>query len=207
MAMTFTVLTGLKTVTGSIKSWQNYAQVDAAGVLTDAEAWIYQKLRVREMRTSENLSVAAAKSYIDLPDGYLDPIKLRDITNDVNLIMVSEDQLEEYRTYTSGVLDSNDPAWWAVFDEAIQFDCKATTALTARMVFYKQLDALSTSNETNFLTQRYPHILRHACLAFAALFSKDSELFATEIRLAESLVMDANAQDELSRRGQENPVT
>ena len=167
---------------------------------------IYTRLRVQQMRTSESLSVAVGKSYIDLPDGFIDPIGLRDITNDCDLVLKDEGDLERLRAWTSGVLDSGDPAYWSVFDDAIQFDCKATTALTARMMFYKQPDALSASNETNFLTRRYPHVLRMACLATAARFSHDDEMFQREQRLALAEIDLINAQDELSRRGQDNPV-
>lgn len=206
MAMTFTVLTGAKTVTGSIKSWQNYAKVDAEGVLVDAEAMIFTRLRVQQMRASESLSAGVGKSNIDLPDGFIDPIRLRDITNDCDITLKDEGQLEGIRSWTAGVLDSGDPAYYAIFDEVINFDCKVTTAFSARMLFYRQPDALSTSNETNWLTRRYPHVLRMACLAAAARFSHDDELFNREQRLCFAEIDEINKMDELSRRGQDNPV-
>jgi hypothetical protein len=200
--LTFDILTGSKSTTGSIKSWQNYSKVDAEGVLSDAETMIYQRLRVREMRASETLTVKVGASGVDLPDGFLDPLKLRDVTNDCNIEMVSEEQLEDIRTWTAAVLDSGDPAWFAIFDEQLQFDVKTTTQWKARLVFYKQLDALSESNPSNFLCVRYPHILRSMCLATAARFAKDNDMFQREQQLANAMISDANAADELSRRGQ-----
>lgn len=207
MAMNFTTLTGAKTVTGSIMSWQNYGRIDAEGVLLEAEAMIYQRLRVREMRSSDTLTVKVGASSVDLPDGFLDPLKLRDITNDCTLGLKSEDALEDVRSWTAGVLDSGDPAFYAIFDEALQFDCRTSVQWRARVLFYKKGDPLSTSNERNFLTDRYAHLLRMACLATAARFSHDEEMFQREQRLLLNEIAEANAMDELSRRGQDNPVS
>lgn len=206
MTMTFSILTGSKTTTGSVKSWQNYGKIDSEGVLGDAEAMIYQTLRVQQMRASENLTVGAGRSSIDLPDGFLDPLRFRNITDDCDLTLVSEDELERRRAWTSGVLDTSDPAYWGIYDEAIQFDCKATTAFTGRMLYFKQPDALSTSNEQNWVTRRYPHLLRMACLAVAARFSHDDDMYQREERLFMATAEQINAQDELARRGQENRV-
>lgn len=206
MPMTFTTLTGLKTVSGSIKSWMNYGKVDSEGVLLEAETMIYQRLRVREMRGSDTLTVGVGKASVDLPDGFLDPLKLRDITNDCRILLKSEDELEDIRTWTNAVLDDGDPAYYAIYDEQLQFDCKTTTQWRARALFYRQPDPLSTSNESNFLCTRYPHILRCACLATAARFANDDEVYAREQRLLEGKIDDLNAMDEFSRRGQDNPV-
>lgn len=207
MPMTFTTLVGLKTVSGSIKSWMNYGKIDSEGVLLEAETMIYQRLRVREMRASDTLTVGVGKASVDLPDGFLDPLKLRDITNDCRITLKSEDELEDIRTWTDAVLDSGDPSYYAIFDEQLQFDCKATTAFRARALFYRQPDPLSTSNETSFLTTRYPHILRMACLATGARFANDDEVYAREQRLLEGKIDDLNAMDEQSRRGQETEVS
>lgn len=205
--MTFSILTGAKTVTGSIRSWQNYAKVDPESVLADAEGMVFTRLRVREMRTSENLTVAVGAGSIDLPDGFLDPIKTRDITNNFTLDPKSEEALEEMRSWTAGVLDSGDPSAFGIYDESFMFDCKTTTAWKLRSIFYKKPDLLSESNERSFLTDRYPHMFRMACLAVAARFEHNEELFQREQRLCFSEIDEINARDELARRGQDNPVT
>lgn len=206
MPMTFTTLTGDKSVAGSIRSWQNYGKVDAEGVLEEAEAMTYQRLRVREMRSSTTLTIPAAAASIALPTGFLDPLVLRDITNSCDIELRAEEWMESIRTWTNGELDDGDPAFYGIYDELFQFDCKTTVEWQARALFYKRGAALSAENETNFLTDRYPHVLRMACLATAARFSHDDDMFAREQRLFEAKVDELNAMDEFSRRGQENPV-
>jgi hypothetical protein len=199
MAMTFTILTGAKSVDGSIKSWMNYARVDAEGVLLEAETMIAERLRVREMRVSDTLPVSVGDSGIDLPDQFLDPIEVRDVTNDSDIEYRDPSDLERMRSWTAAVLDSGDPAYYAVFDEQFQFDCKTTTAWTLRTLFYQRPTPLSSSNKTNFLTTRYPHILRMACLATGARFNRDDETFAREQRLLFASIDEANAKDEMAR--------
>lgn len=206
MPMNFTTLTGEKSVSGSIKSWLNYGKIDSEGVLLESEAMIYSSLRVREMRSSETLTVKVGASGVDLPDGFLDPLSLRDITNDTDLEPYAEELLEQTRTWTDGVLDSGDPAFFAIFDEQFQFDCRTTTQWRARALFYKQPVSLSVENDTNFLTTRYPHILRMACLATGARFADDQARYEREQRLLEAKIDEINALDEQSRRGQVNPV-
>lgn len=199
MPMSFTTLTGAKTETGSIKSWMNYGKIDSEGVLEEAQSMVYDRLRVREMRTAEQLTVRVGASSADLPDGFLDPIMTRDITNDVELAFKDEADLEMIRSWTDGVLDSGDPAYFGIFDEQFQFDCKTTTQWKLRTLFYKQPDYLAASNPTNWLTKRYPHLLRMACLATAARFADDGERFATEQRLLFNTIDSIAADDEMGR--------
>ena len=85
MTMSFTSLTADKTTVGSIKSWQNYSKMDAEGILEEAQSMIYMRLRCREMKTSDQFAVKAGAASYDLPEGFLDPIMVKDITNDVEI--------------------------------------------------------------------------------------------------------------------------
>lgn len=197
--MNFTILTGAKSVAGSIKSWQNYDKLDAESILAEAETMIYERLRVREMRASDSLPVRVGASSLDLPDQFLDPILTWDITNDVEIEPKDEADLERMRSWTAAVLDSGDPAFYAVYDEAFQFDCTTTTAWRLRTVFYRRPDPLSTSNTSNWLCTRYAHLLRMSCLATGARFAHDDELFAREQRLLYATIDEVNARDEMGR--------
>ena len=206
MAMNYTSLIADKSTSGSIKSWVNYSKLDAESVLEDAEALLYQRLRVREMRASENIPVAIGDDSEALPAGFLDPIITRDITNGFNLLHRSEEELENMRSWLSGSLVSGDPSYFAIFDEAFNFDVKTTTAFTIRCVFYKTPTNLGASNTTNFMTSRYPHVLRAACLASAARYMNEDTAYAREERKLFALIDEINIADEFSRHGQTTPV-
>lgn len=205
----YTILTGDKSVAGSIKNWVNYSKFDAGGVLADAQSLIYVKLRVREMRTTDSWNVAAGADYTDVPDGYLQTELMRNITAGEDVEEVDWTKLERMRTWDSATyaLDSGDPAYFGVSDEQFNFDVKTTTAWRLRLAFYQRLDPLAAGNPVNFLTEKYSHVLRMACLATAARFSKDDEVFVREQQLCYAEIERINAMDEMTRAGMSYPVT
>lgn len=200
--MNYTTLTAAKTTAGSIKRHVNYSAIDADVVLEEAQALVYSLLRVREMRSSATLAMSAGDSSKALPTGYLDPIgRLRD-TDNARYRHVTPDRLEELRVYDSaGDLESGQPGYWSVYDELVQFDFAFDEARTLRMLYYKSPSLLSGSNETNFLTSRYPHLLRAATSVRAHAFMKNWSSYSTELELLTSLIGTVNGMDDLSYRG------
>src|SRR3989442_1526289 len=82
MTMTYTSLTGGKTVPGSIMSWVNYAKLDIEQVLEEAQAVIFQRLRVREMRNLDSsIPVAPGDYQKPLPARFLEARRLRSTGN------------------------------------------------------------------------------------------------------------------------------
>lgn len=199
MAMSYDQLVGDKSTDGSIKSWMNYSKMDVESILSEAQAMIYTRLRVREMRTSDTLTLKIGKSEIDVPDDWLDPFVVKDITNDCDLDYCEVDDLEARRTYTDGVLDSNDPTAYAVDGESLIFDGVAENEIKILVRYFGQPADLSSSNPTNFLTRRYPQLLRMACLATAARFNSDDATFNREQALLFKEIDEVAASDEMGR--------
>lgn len=206
MAMSYSTLVGGKSVTGSIRSWQNYDKVDAEGVLEDAQAMIYQSLRVREMRLSHVMNVGTGEAAVDVPAGFLDPMELRHLLDGSDLTQVDERDLRNQRYWREGLLQTGRPTYFAIMDEQLVFDTASDSIYTLELLYYGSRNPLSADTETNFLTRRYPHILRAMCLAMAAEFSHNSEDYARNLQRANGLIAEANAMDELSRRGQFTPA-
>jgi hypothetical protein len=199
---TYTTLVAAKSVAGSIKRQVNYDKIDADVVLENAQTLIYSTLRVREMRALGTLAMSVGDSTKALPSGYLDPIgALRD-TKNYWYTQRSEDRLLAARMYDpNGVLQSGQPTFWSVFDELVQFDLKFAEARTLLLPYYKQPDPLSGGNPTNWLTNRYPHLLRQACTVQAHAFMKNWAGYNTELPLLAPLIEKANAEADLSYRG------
>lgn len=197
MAMTYGNLTGDKTVPGSIKSWVNYAKVDAENVLMDAQTTLYQTLRVREMKSTVTLSITAGQDNWAVPDGFMTFSKFLDVTNGCEIEHKSWDDLEWLRDWNNGDLVAGDPTYCSFYNEKIEFDVKTARAITGRLSFYKMPALLSSTNPSNFLCTRYPHLLRTACLAMAAVHFKDNVTYAQEIQRMSALVVGVNAQNDL----------
>src|SRR4051794_26574266 len=139
--MNYTTLVGLVSDVGSIKYWINYTRIDSAG--TEAEAWIYARLRVQEMLATDDVAIALNGTSAAFPTGYMDPIHFG-IPGWQPLIKFVDP--ERFRAGLgwdqSAVLPVNMPSRWTRLDGQIALNSKADRAYTAKMAFYKRPTAL-----------------------------------------------------------------
>ena len=206
-AFDYGTLTGPKTVPGSIRSWVNYELIDVEGVLLDAQAYICGGLRTREMRASATVTIAEDAVSAALPDGFLDPIKL--ILPDGSAIGPRDEGelLTLQQRQEDGTLYPGRPAVYAIWDEALQFDVAAEQAFACQFLFFKRPALLSRTAQTNFLTTRYPNLLRAACLMHAADNMHDEAEYARWKARADELIGRANVETDLARRGADYGVS
>jgi hypothetical protein len=104
-------------------------------------------------------------------------------------------------TYTANNLVASTPVQWAIWDEYLQFDAAFTDAKQFRLSCFKSLPLLSASNPTNFLTNRYPQLLREAAIAAAASFMKDDNEFTKHDTKLQLMIQQINAESDLMYRG------
>lgn len=203
MSITYTVLTGTKTTSGSLSNWVNRSDLPVENILLEAEALIYETLRVREMTAREALTFSASTQTASLPSGFLDPISYRPYEWGEPLPFVFEDALDEVRD-SSGTLQTGSPSRWAIIGDTAYVDVLPSAAFTGLLLYYKTPTALSGSNETNFLTSRYPSLLRYACMTKAYEHQKDAKA-AEYLALTMQAIAAANATNEMWRRAQHIP--
>lgn len=201
MAINHTTLTAVKTTLGSIANWTNRTDLPTTNILLEAESQIYKKLRVREMQARATMTFSAATQTASLPTGFLDPISFRPYEYSTPLPFVDEDGLNEYRD-SDGVLGTGTPSRWTIVGETAYVDVLPTTAMSGTILYYKTPTALSASNETNFMTTRYPSLLRHACLFIAHQHMKDMDAATASFQLMEAEIAAANQTNEMWRRTQ-----
>jgi hypothetical protein len=106
-------------------------------------------------------------------------------------------------TYTANQLIAGSPSAWAIWDECVQFDQAFDTATTFRLPYFRSPALLSLTNQTNFLTSRYPLLVRKACEAAAADFMKDDNEYQKALTALSSLIQATNAESDLMYRGAE----
>ena len=104
-------------------------------------------------------------------------------------------------SYTANMLILSTPAVWGMWDGKIKFDSALDIDRTMALAFYKSPALLSPSNQSNFLTNRYPRLLRTACQAMSADFMKDSDEYTKSLTALTALVQSTAAEDDLSYRG------
>jgi hypothetical protein len=203
MAFTYGTLTGPKSTQGSIRSWVNYELIDVEGALLDAQAYIYGSLRVREMRSMAPVTIAAGAVSAPLPDGFLEAISFR-LPDGSRLTPRDEADILDRQFFDSeGVLEEGEPDCYGIWDEAFQFNLKTPAAIVARLLHNRRLPYLGRTNPTNFLTTRYPNLLRVACLMHAADGIQDDEQYARWKQRTDELIAKANVEADLGMRGRD----
>lgn len=201
MAYNWTTLTAAKTTSGSIANWVNRSDLPTDNILLEAEAKIYERLRVREMLAIATLSVAADANTASLPADFIDPIEWRPYGWSQPILFVSEGTLEAHRD-DDGNLFEGTPSRWSILNETAYVDVSCSETFSGKLMYYKRPTALSVSNETNFLTIRYPSLLRTACLATAYEHMKDMQNAATYLQMLEGKIGEAMMTNDLYRRSQ-----
>lgn len=201
MAYNWTTLTAAKTTLGSIANWVNRTDLPTDNILLEAEAKIYERLRVREMQVITTLTVAADENSVSLPSDFLDPIEWRPYGWSQPILFVTEGTLEAHRD-DSGALFEGTPSRWSIVGETAYVDVSCSEAFSGKLMYYKRPAALSASNETNFLTIRYPSLVRTACLAAAYEHMKDMQNAATYLQMLEGKIGEAMMTNDLYRRSQ-----
>jgi hypothetical protein len=104
-------------------------------------------------------------------------------------------------TYVADNLIQGTPLYWGVWDETIFFDLAFAQQTNCNLQYFKSLAALSAANPTNFLTNRYPHLLRKACTAQAWDFLRNAEEYQKDVAALTALVEQVNAESDLVFRG------
>lgn len=202
--MDYNTLVSDKTTPGSVMYSINYDRIDSAGIVAEAEAYIYSKLRVREMRSSAELFIATGASNVAYPSDYRDPIHLG-IPGYINRIARRE--LEWFRTHLgydeTAALPTGMPTLWTDDSGLIQFNSLADIDYTAVFKYYKTPTPLSPGNPTNFLTAKYPTMLRRACLMFAAEARKEYDTFDREEARVLAQIEEIKVEGDLEMRGME----
>jgi hypothetical protein len=204
MAINWTTLTAAKTTSGSIANWANRGDLPTTNILLEAEAAIYERLRVREMMTIATLTFNAAANSASLPSDFLDPIEFRPYGRSSPLPYFHEQTIGMFRD-EDGALEEGEASRWSIIGVTAYLDVAAESSYVGKLMYFARPTALSVSNETNFLTVRYPTLLRFACMAKSFEHMKLWAQAQTYLALTEAEIAKANATNESFRRSQHVP--
>lgn len=104
-------------------------------------------------------------------------------------------------TWTARKLANDQPSCWSIWDEAIQFNAAFDQDVAFRLLCFMSLPLLSAASPTNFLTNRYPLLLRKATQACAADFMQDDIAYQKHLSALGALIEATNGESDLSYRG------
>lgn len=95
------------------------------------------------------------------------------------------------------------PNWFGILGSRLQFDVAFNQQTLAILQYYQSLPLLSSTNQSNFLTDRYPHLLRTACVTAAADFEMDDTEYQKGLARLQVLVQRIAVESDGMLRGME----
>lgn len=207
MAMNYTTLTGAKSLDGSIKNWVNNEAFSSTTVLEEAEAWIWNRLRVREMLTALDavMTIGVGGATITLPSDFMAMVWLGyrgQWTGKIRAVPI--DELQDARQYDSSAgyaLAQGQPFVYSLRGTVIEMPRAPDQAYTFREVYHARQAALSDSNQTNWLTVKAPRLIRQTCCAFAYEFMKNTDEKTYWLGMAQASVDELNAESDAEMGG------
>jgi len=104
-------------------------------------------------------------------------------------------------TYTGNRLVNGMPSTWSILGTGFWFDIAHTDPCVYKHNYYRRPQLLSASNPNNFLTDRYPTLLRVATQAAAAEFMEDDGKYQKHVAKLGALISSTIITDDLSLRG------
>lgn len=105
--------------------------------------------------------------------------------------------------YVCDVLVSGVPVWYGIWNERIYFDTAFFQAALCKLQYYRSPALLSADNESNWLTDRYPRLMRQACITAAADFMKDTNEYNKNLTALTGMVQAVAVENDMQYRGME----
>lgn len=198
MAMTYSTLVDPSADTpGSICYFVRHTKVPSAYILERAQEAIYSVLRVREMLTQYDGTIASGDDTIPFPTDCKHPLQLWLTGADKNRLEILD--YEQFEQLVGEDSDGNryeGTPTFATFDKkSFHLDVRASRAFNYRIWYMARLANLAaTTNEANILTTTYGHILEAMCKHYAYAHREQDDQAQNWLTKASAFIATANQE-------------
>ncbi len=199
-------LIAARTTAGSIKQWVNNGGIPSETILEEAQAWIYEDLRVRQMLGTDVGTATASAVSVALPTRYRQPLLFMftgdgTVTKSLPAKKTIDFVVGQFTYDGTGVRSTGKPNFWAADASNVVFESMADRNYPYLFLHYATPAALSTATETNFMTQTYPKLLRSACMTIASEYLKNEKDRLYWLGIAQAEIERANKDNDLELSG------
>lgn len=186
--MSITNFTELK---ASVVDWINRPNIDvvADDLVRLAESELSRELETREMEASITFDVSTVSHA--LPVDYLAHLSLNavGVINNSQINYIAPDVFDEKREMVGG------PCNFTIVGEEMLFWPAPSDPVTIRMRYRKTLPALSDTNDTNWLLDKYPDAYLFGALAEASQYVNDTARLQTYVARRDRAISMINKVD------------
>lgn len=159
------------------------------------EGVLNRKLRTVDMETRATTTTGTTSRFLALPTGFVEMHSMWIQDPAQEILYLAPRKLREY---VASETDTGTPTNFTIKDE-IEFNCIPVSAYTLEQHYFKQYDL--ATDTTNWLLTNHPELYLHACLATAALFARDMELYSTMAGLRDQGISEVNHLESRKRGG------
>jgi hypothetical protein len=192
-----------KATANSICNWINWDLTPSTSILTEAEAAIYSKLRVSEMESLDEGTIAQGATSLEMPADFIAAKSFRRVGQTAGVIPVLDRQLFEERLPldSDGSFQSGPPMECTIYGDpqTAYFNFAADVDTDYRLLYFSRPAALSVSNPTNWLTRQYPLVVRATCLWLGFMHRKEFQAAQVWAGIAASLLDACNGNGDLAQ--------
>lgn len=160
-----------------------------------AEAMLERDLHIREMESATTLTANSLETALPNDFRVLRAISINDVQNP-EITYLPPAQMRDNRLFFNGQTIE----FWSIEGSNLLLISPPSSNVTVNITYSAGLAPLTSSNDDNVLSSRYPDVYLNAALYQAFLFIGDAARAAEHLELYTSAIQDILVQDRRSRR-------
>lgn len=170
--------------------------VDTFIDLTEAE----MSRRLRHWRMERRSTAILSSQYVPLPSDFIEPVRLS-ITSGDTYVLEAESQAQLIDRRAEAGNTTGLPRYYAIIDGTIEVFPTPSSDYTLEMVYVSKVQALTSSNTTNWVLDYFPDAYLYGSLMHTAPFLEEDQRLTVWSSLFEKAVESINQENANAKFG------
>lgn len=170
--------------------------VDTFIDLTEAE----MSRRLRHWRMERRSTAILSSQYVPLPSDFIEPVRLS-ITSGDTYVLEAESQAQLIDRRAEAGNTTGLPRYYAIIDGTIEVFPTPDSDYTLEMVYVSKVQALTSSNTTNWVLEYFPDAYLYGSLMHTAPFLEEDQRLTVWSSLFEKAVESINQENANAKFG------
>lgn len=170
--------------------------VDTFIDLTEAE----MSRRLRHWRMERRSTATLSSQYVPLPSDFIEPVRLS-ITSGDTYVLEAESQAQLIDRRAEAANTTGLPRYYAIIDGTIEVFPTPDSDYTLEMVYVSKVQALTSSNTSNWVLEYFPDAYLYGSLMHTAPFLEEDQRLTVWSSLFEKAVESINQENANAKFG------
>ncbi|MEL0099647.1 MAG: hypothetical protein VW907_08840 [Opitutae bacterium] len=170
--------------------------VDTFIDLTEAE----MSRRLRHWRMERRSTAILSSQYVPLPSDFIEPVRLS-ITSGDTYVLEAESQAQLIDRRAEAANTTGLPRYYAIIDGTIEVFPTPDSDYTLEMVYVSKVQALTSSNTSNWVLEYFPDAYLYGSLMHTAPFLEEDQRLTVWSSLFEKAVESINQENANAKFG------